>query len=48
MEPWQIALIIKPFAIVLIIWLFLAPIRRLFQKHMKDSKLKRLLLRRLD
>jgi hypothetical protein len=48
MEPVHIAIFLKPFAAVLLLWLFLAPIRRLFLRYFPDGKLKRLLLYRLS
>lgn len=47
MEPWAIALFVKPFALLLLFLLVLYPARRAVEKLMKDGKLKRLLLLRL-
>lgn len=46
MEPWQLALLIKPFGIV-IFWLVAAVIARVIMRRIPDGKLKRLLSRRV-
>lgn len=47
MTSWQVALIVKPFILIL----YLLPgaiVAHLVRKKMKDGKLKRLLLRRIN
>jgi hypothetical protein len=46
MENWQIALLVKPFAIVGF-WLVAAVVARLVMRLVPDGKLKRLLSRRV-
>ena len=45
---FAIASLLKPFAALLVIWLFASPVKRLVQRRMKPGKLKRLLLLELD
>jgi uncharacterized protein YneF (UPF0154 family) len=47
MEPWAIALFVKPLALLVLFVLVLYPARRAVQRYMKDGPLKRLLLRRV-
>lgn len=47
MEPWAIALLIKPFALLVLFVLVLYPARWAVQRYLPDGKLKRLLLRRV-
>lgn len=47
MEPWLIALILKPVVFGLLVMLVLAPIRNRIYKW-RESKLKRLLLWRIQ
>lgn len=47
MEPWQIAILLKPFALFVLAVLVLYPARRYVQRRMPEGKLKRLLLLRL-
>lgn len=46
MEPWQLALLIKPFGIV-IFWLVAVLIARVLMRYIPDGKVKRLLSRRV-
>jgi hypothetical protein len=48
MEPWLWALLIKPFALLLLFGFVCLPIKILVQSRMKDGKLKRLLLKRIS
>lgn len=48
MEPWQIAIVIKPLAFFLLAAVILYPARRAVMRWMPDGKLKRLLLRRVN
>ena len=48
MEPWLLAVIFKPLALFLLCYLVLSPARRFAERKMPDSKLKRLLLRRIE
>jgi hypothetical protein len=45
---FAIASLLKPFAALLVIWLFASPVKRLVQRRMKPGRLKRLLLLELD
>lgn len=47
MPDFALALLIKPFVLLIITVLFLIPGRLAVQKWMRDGKLKRLLLRRI-
>lgn len=47
MEPWQIAILLKPLAALILFGCIALPGRILVQKYMKDGKLKRLLLTRI-
>jgi len=46
MEPWQLALLIKPFGI-LGFWLLAAVIARVIMRRIPDGRVKRLLSRRV-
>jgi hypothetical protein len=48
MEPWAIALLVKPFVLLVLFVAVLYPARRAVERYMKDGKLKRLLLFRWD
>jgi hypothetical protein len=45
MQPWLIALLIKPFVALIVFGLICLPIRILVEKKLKDGKLKKLLLK---
>lgn len=47
MDPWVIAVFLKPFALLVLAVLVLIPARLACQKWLKDGKLKRLLLWRI-
>lgn len=47
MDNWLLALALKPF-VALVLFLAAALIARAINKRMKDSRLKRLLFRRID
>ena len=48
MEPWLIAVIVKPLVLFALCVFVLYPARKLTQRAMKDGWLKRLLLRRVN
>ena len=48
MEPWVLAVVLKPFAALVLFGLIALPCRLLVQRYMRDGKLKRLLLTPLD
>lgn len=48
MEPWQTAVLIKPFALLILFALLFVFVRWPIQKYMPEGKLKRLLLRRIN
>lgn len=48
MEPFQWALILKPIVLFILCIVVLYPVRRWLTRRMKDGKLKRLLLRRIN
>lgn len=48
MEPWMLALILKPFAAVFVVWIITSPARKFVERKMNDGRLKRLLLTRLS
>ena len=48
MEPWMLALILKPFALLLLFGVICLPGRLFVQRFMKDGRLKRLLLKRIS
>jgi hypothetical protein len=47
MEPWAIALLLKPLYLLVLFVLVLYPARWAVQKYMRDGRLKRLLLWRV-
>ena len=47
-EPWQIAIVVKPFALLALAITVLYPCRRACEKYMREGRLKRLLLRNID
>jgi hypothetical protein len=47
MDAWLWALLLKPFALLVLAVFVLIPVRVLLQKFMRDSKLKRVLLWRI-
>jgi hypothetical protein len=47
-ESWQLALVAKPFVMLVLTLLVLYPARVLTQRHMPEGRLKRLLLRRVN
>ena len=47
-EPWQIAIVAKPFVLLVLAVTVLYPARLACERGMKDGKLKRLLLRRIN
>jgi len=48
MEPWMLALILKPFALLFLFGFICLPGRLFVQRFMKDGRLKRLLLKRIS
>jgi hypothetical protein len=48
MEPWVIAILLKPFGALILFGCIALPGKLLVQRYMKDGKLKRLLLTRID
>jgi hypothetical protein len=48
MEPWAIAVLVKPLALLVLFVLVLYPARWAVQRYMRDGWLKRLLLRRVS
>lgn len=48
MKPWMIAALIRPFVMLVLAITVLRPARMAVEKYMKESKLKRLLLRRTN
>ena len=48
MEPWAIALVLKPLALLVLFVLVLYPARWAVQRYLPDGWLKRLLLRRIS
>lgn len=47
-EPWQIAIVAKPFVLLVLAVTVLYPARIACERRMKDGRLKRLLLRRIN
>lgn len=47
MDAWAWALLLKPFALLVLAVTVLIPVRLLLQRKMRDGKLKRLLLWRI-
>jgi hypothetical protein len=47
MEPWVIALILKPLGVLFLFGCCALPFRFVVQKHMRDGRLKKLLLLRI-
>lgn len=47
MEPWQIAILIKPFVLLVFFGLIVLPIKLLFQRFLPDGRIKRLLFKRI-
>lgn len=47
-EAWQIAIVAKPFVLLALAVTVLYPCRRACEKYMRDGKIKRLLLRRVN
>jgi len=48
MEPWILAVIIRPFALLVLFVLIVLPIKYVVWRVMKDGKLKRILFTRFD
>lgn len=48
MEPYLIAAFVRPFLLVIIAFAVLYPVRKVVERYMRDSKWKRLLLRRIN
>lgn len=48
MKTWQIAILVKPFATFVLAACVLYPCRKAVERYMRDGKLKRLLLRRVN
>lgn len=48
LDPWVIALLLKPFGALILFGCIALPGRLLVQRYMKDGKLKRLLLRPIN
>jgi len=47
-EAWQIAIVAKPFILLVFAITVLYPCRRACEKYMREGRLKRLLLRNID
>jgi hypothetical protein len=47
MEPWVIAVVLRPFAALVLFGLICLPARLAVQKYMRDGAFKRLLLKRV-
>ena len=47
MEPWQIAIVLKPFALLVLAVVVLIPARLAAQRFIPEGRIKRLLLRRV-
>jgi hypothetical protein len=47
MEPWAIAILIKPIALLIFFGFIVLPIKLLFQRIIPDGRIKRLLFKRL-
>jgi hypothetical protein len=47
MDPWVLALLLKPFAALFLFGVVCLPFRLLVQRKMKDGPLKRLLLKQV-
>lgn len=45
MEPWTIAVFLRPFALLILAVCVFWPVKYLMRRHMKDGRLKTLLLR---
>jgi len=48
MEPWLLALILKPLVFLLIMAVIVAPLKYLFVKHFPEGRVKRVLLTRTN
>jgi len=48
MEPWQIAVLVKPFVMLVLAALVLYPCRKLTERYFPEGRIKRLLLRRIN
>ena len=46
-QPFVLAIILKPFALLFLAVFVFLPVKYLMRKHMRDSRLKRLLLREI-
>jgi hypothetical protein len=47
MEPWQIAILIKPFVALAFFGLIVLPIKMLFERVLPEGRIKRLLFKRI-
>lgn len=48
MSEWMLAVLLRPFMLFVLAVFVLYPARMAVQKHMRDGKLKRLLLKRVN
>ena len=48
MEPWVIAILLKPFGALILFGCIALPLRLLYEKHAPEGKLKKFLLRRIS
>lgn len=48
MESWQLAILLKPFVVLVFFGCIVIPIEMLLSRHMKDGKLKRILFTRIN
>lgn len=47
MEPWLIAVLIKPFLLLAFLGLIVLPLKLIFQRYFPEGKIKRVLLREI-
>ena len=47
LEPWQIAIVLKPFAMLIVAVVILIPARMAAERYIPEGRLKRVLLRRV-
>ena len=48
MEAWQLAILIKPFILLLLFGFIVLPIKMLFQRLLPEGKIKRILFKRIS